>query len=113
MVAIAKQTDLQDNHPDVAIQFAVAVRNSLDSMVTKQGGRLQFRIGIACTEIAAEKRSSVQQIQAEWAVALDQASRMEARVPINQIQINSGMKRLIRHPMVNTSIGDNYLVAGG
>lgn len=110
MVAIAKQSDLQDKHRGAALEFAVAARNSLATIISKGGKHLQFRIGIANTEINTQFSNSVQQIKTEWAQALDRASRLESSAPLNQIQISGEMGRSLNIQVATSEYGSNYLV---
>ena len=111
VVAIAKQGDLGLSHPNTALDFAIASRNSLSDITGRREAKLQFRIGAACTHINGNDSPSIQQIQRAWGVSLDKASRLVSSAPLNQIQIDAEMQSEIEDRFHLTPSGGNYVLA--
>ena len=110
VVAIAKQGDLGLSHPNTALDFAIASRNSLSDITGRREAKLQFRIGAACTHINGNDSPSIQQIQRAWGMSLDKASRLVSSAPLNQIQIDAEMQSEIEDRFHLTPSGGNYYV---
>ena len=110
MVAIAKQGDLGHSHPNAALDFAIASRNSLADITGRRDAKVHFQIGADCTHIDADENVSLQQIQKAWGLSLDKASRLVASAPENHIQINTEMRNQIDARFKLMPYAVNYIV---